>query len=144
MKTQPEIDATFVAVIRDEDGVRTRAFVTVEAKQVDERILEHQIREQVSTAFETTALLTGEDAISLVIPIVIKLVKSVDQIDPTRRCIYIAQYRPITRNDFETVFNRLPSEVPLSIQSSGLYKPHPPITGISAKPKSRPGKKVKP
>ena len=50
------------------DRIIIRAYVTIEAKQLGERILEHQIR----VAFSMTASLTGDEAIDAVLPLVIK------------------------------------------------------------------------
>lgn len=136
VKTQPEIDATFVAVISSTMGERIRAYVTVEAKQFGERILEHQIREQIRIAFKLTAALSGEDSIDAVLPIVVKVVGDhpASSMEAERRYIYIAQFEIIARKDFEAHYFNALHEIPLVIQSASLYEPHPPIAGISAKP----------
>jgi hypothetical protein len=58
-----EIDALFLAICRDEAQER-RVLVTCEAKQARERILEQQIIEQISAAFDT-AEVDGVAAVGL-------------------------------------------------------------------------------
>ena len=147
VKTQPEIDATFVATIQPKTGSRRRAYVTVEAKQYGERILEHQIREQVKVAFAITAQLEAEDErIDSVIPIVLKVVAMPDAAttaEKKERYIYIAQFNEILRDPFRATYASALHEMPLTIQSSALYRPFPPIAGISPKPpkaRSRPAR----
>jgi len=146
VKTQPEIDATFVASLLPLEDRRVRAYVTVEAKQIGERILEHQIREQIKVAFAFTAALTGTDSIDAIIPIILKVVRNPGTTDPLearRQFIYVAQFHAIYRSDFDIQFRNALHDMPLSIQSAALYEPHPPIAGISAKP-ARPKNTAKP
>lgn len=99
VKTQPEIDATFIATLRNSEQKKIRAYVTVEAKQIGERILEHQVREQVRVAFSFTSDLTGEDAIEAVLPIVIQVVRNPGEPDRDKRqYIYVAQFNAIGRD----------------------------------------------
>jgi hypothetical protein len=142
VKTQPEIDATFVATIRTAEGKRSRAYVTVEAKQIGERILEHQIREQVGIAFASTVSLSGEDAINAVLPIVVQVVNRSGETEKKaakrRQYVYIAQFELIKRPDFDAKYTEALHDLPLKIQSAALYEPYPSIAGISYKPvKSR-------
>jgi hypothetical protein len=58
-----EIDALFLAICRDDTRDR-RVLVTCEAKQARERILEQQIIEQISAAFDT-AEVEGVTAVGL-------------------------------------------------------------------------------
>lgn len=132
VKTQPEIDATFIATIEEASGPRTRAYVTVEAKQIGERILEHQVREQIGVAFTSTNELTGSDGIDVVLPMVIKVVK---EPDGPRHLIYILQFEVIPRKDFSAKYASALHDIPLKPQSACLYRPSPDIAGISAKPK---------
>ncbi|MEJ0077623.1 MAG: hypothetical protein WDO17_19760 [Alphaproteobacteria bacterium] len=142
VKTQPEIDATFIASIKDAEGNRLRAYVTVEAKQIGERILEHQIREQIKIAFALTNSLSGEDAIDAVLPIVLKVVRKTGSTDPAEakhQYIYIAQFEMVSRTDFVAAYASALHDLPLKIQSSALYQPYPPIEGISSKPRRAKG-----
>jgi hypothetical protein len=144
VKTQPEIDATFVATFQEEGSEKQRAYVTVEAKQASERILEHQIREQVKVAFYFTADLLGDDRVDVVIPIVIKVVPNPNIKLPKERLIYVAQFEKIERAKFNSEYIHSLHEMPLKIQSAGLYEPRPPISGISWRPsKKAPPKKAK-
>lgn len=159
VKTQPEIDATFVAGVKgkDDEGkdIEYRAYVTGEAKQIGERILEDQIREQVAKAFEITRELQGAEAIHAVIPVAFKVIRY--PIEPgavdSRRGIYLAQFKPIMRSEFDKKYGDKSKlhEMPLVLQSKAFYEPFPPIRGISYKnpvkpklPKAGKPKTVKP
>lgn len=150
VKTQPEIDATFVAnvVVGSATAAesRLRAYVTCEAKQHNERILEHQIKEQVGKAFELTALLEGENAIGAVIPTVFQVIDHVvtrsDGSASKVRGIYLAQFTMIRRSDFEARYKSSLHEMPLAIQSRAFYEPFPMIKGISKFTLPRPGPKA--
>ena len=136
VKTQPEIDATFVATVLSNTDERLRVYVTVEAKQFGERILEHQIREQIGIAFSSTEPLTGEDKIEAVLPLVLKVVEKPEPTDQRKtgsRCIYIAQFKMVEREDFEANYADKLHDLPLEIQSSGLYAAYPPISGMSTR-----------
>lgn len=146
VKTQPEIDATFVATVETRPDERSRAYVTVEAKQIGERILEHQVREQIGVAFSSTSALTGPDSIDIVLPMVIKVVK---EPNGTRNLIYILQFEAITRTEFNASYSTALHEIPLKPQSACLYEPMPGIAGITFKarkpalPRARPKAKRK-
>ncbi|MDW9463588.1 hypothetical protein GOA57_27445 [Sinorhizobium meliloti] len=136
VKTQPEIDATFIATLRTSEENSIRAYVTVEAKQIGERILEHQVREQVRVAFSFTSGLKGDDAIDAVLPIVIQVVrKPGDPIGANRQCIYVAQFNAIGRDEFVKNYSRALHDMPLTVQSAALYEAFPSISGISSRPK---------
>ncbi|WP_267553084.1 hypothetical protein [Rhizobium rhizogenes] len=136
VKTQPEIDATFIAALRTPEGERVRAYVTVEAKQIGERILEHQVREQVGVAFSFTSRLNGDDAIDAILPIVIQVVRKPGDLDGTGgQCVYVAQFNAIAREEFDKSYALALHDMPLTIQSAALYEAFPPISGISSKPK---------
>lgn len=135
VKTQPEIDATFIATLRNSEQKRIRAYVTVEAKQIGERILEHQVREQVRVAFSFTSGLTGEDAIDAVLPIIIQVVrKPGDTTGNNPQYIYVAQFNAIGRDEFVKNYSLALHDMPLTVQSAALYEAFPPISGISSKP----------
>lgn len=138
VKTQPEIDATFVANITDagKPNRKLRAYVTCEAKQFNERILEFQIREQVAKAFEITSALEGDEAIHTVIPTVFQVVKyPVQRPDGETvevRGIYVVQFNMFGRQEFDSKYSKNLHDMPLSVQSRALYEAWPPIRGISA------------
>lgn len=150
VKTQPEIDATFLATLRiagpDDTDREIRAYVTGEAKQIGERILEDQIREQVAMAFKLTSELAGADAIDAVMPFAFKVVRHLPEHHPPEQGIYVAQFAPILRDDFEMKYRDANlHEMPLTLETGAIYIPRPPIRGISFKkapkdPKPKPAK----
>lgn len=79
-----EIDALFLAICRDHDKER-HVLITCEAKQARERILEQQIIEQISAAFETTD-------VASVVPVGLRAVKNVG--------FYLVEFREATRDEF--------------------------------------------
>lgn len=149
VKTQPEIDATFIATLKrkTDDGRHVRAYVTCEAKQHNERILEDQIREQVRVAFRTTAELDGPEAIDAVIPLVFQIA-NYSKDGQTLRGIYVAQFEMMGRADFAAKYagDRLHTWE-LNVQSRAFYQPTPPIRGISyrnaPKVRAKPAPKVR-
>lgn len=146
VKTQPEIDATFLAeILVDNDDAeprRIRAYITGEAKQSNERILEDQLREQVAQAFSLTEELKGDEAVDAVMPMVFQAVSYPS--GPSNKGIYIVQFHLIMRDHFNDNFSgENLHEMPLVVQSRAFFTPHPPIQGISYKapPKRRRGSK---
>ena len=77
MKTQPEIDAVFLATFGKTEKLKSATdlymLVSCEAKQLGQRILEDQIREQVAKAMEITRKLKTPQ-IDAVKPMAIKVV----------------------------------------------------------------------
>lgn len=130
VKTQPEIDAVYVASISTTGG-DVRAMVTCEAKQYKERLLEDQIREQVSIAFETTKNLAGPDAIQAIVPLALQVVDSPFN-HGAPRLLYLMQFKPVSRklNDKKFQGKRL-YNMPLVLQSSAYYSFVPTVKGIS-------------
>lgn len=130
VKTQPEIDAIFVATVEDK-GKDIRLLVTCEAKQYGERILEDQIREQVAQAFATTKKVADAGRIDAVLPIVVKVVKyDVPQLGATRG-VYVAEFDMMDRESFEKAFSKSLHDMPLTITSRAFYHFQPPVRGIS-------------
>ncbi len=105
--------------------------VTCEAKQYKERLLEDQIREQVSIAFETTKNLTDPDAIQAIVPLALQVVDSPFNHAATR-LLYLMQFKPLSRklNDKKFQGKRL-YNMPLVLQSSAYYSFVPAVKGIS-------------
>ncbi|ULL01230.1 hypothetical protein [Bradyrhizobium sp. I71] len=120
-----EIDSLFLAHLRDHDGTLTKALVTCEAKQEGQRILDHQIIEQVVAASRSVRL-AGID-ISLIIPLAIKAM------DGSR--IYIAEFEPWTIAMSDLPEDQLPG---LNLASEALYNLIPPVPGIGHKNPKRP------
>lgn len=129
VKTQPEIDAIYVATIEVDDEIRV--LITCEAKQFGERLLEDQIREQVQQAFAVTSHLTGGDTIDAVIPLALKVVAHTVA-GKRVRGIYVVEFGMLTREDFNTNYqsNNL-HNMPLELQSRAFYRLSPDVQGIS-------------
>lgn len=139
VKTQPEIDATFFATLeaKTEKGEKPqRIYICCEAKQIGERILEDQIREQVKVAFAMTGRLDPLHAIDAVLPVVLKVVMHPTASSEAVRGIYVAQFETIYRADFDKIDQDKLHELSLRIQSRALHVPHPQLAGISYKPKN--------
>lgn len=121
-----EIDALFLAHCLGE-GRQFRALVTCEAKQRRERILEHQIVQQVKAAFEITAASrrtrAGRNAVEtsltndvdLIIPVGMRAVRGVG--------FYLVEFKPVTRAE-------APSLEQLEIAADAVYELKPPVPGI--------------
>lgn len=140
VKTQPEIDAVYVAAMRHK-GNELRALVTCEAKQYGERLLEDQIREQVAQGFNMTMSLTGADAIDAVLPIAMQVVPNPGG-KHLPRLIYLTEFKPITRKLFKRKFG--PSnlhELPLILRSSAYYLLTPGVRGVSCESQGKNGTK---
>jgi hypothetical protein len=120
-----EVDAVFVAVV-DKEGTRLRALITCEAKQASERILDHQIVEQVVAAnksMKAAGVLTD-----IIIPIAIQA-----SLDPPG-CIYLAEFEEWTPTQAEVNEDQLGS---LVLVAEGLYQLTPPVPGVGLKPPPR-------
>lgn len=141
VKTQPEIDTTFIATVNmpDDKGVVRdhRVYITGEAKQFGERILEDQIREQVAIAFSITKHLRKTEAVEAVLPFAFKVLQHRSKATggKPRRGIYVAQFKPIRRSQFEAAYAKRLHDMPLELASNAFYLPHPEISGISHAPK---------
>jgi hypothetical protein len=130
VKTQPEIDAVYVASLT-KGSKELRTLITCEAKQVGERLLEDQIREQVSVAFATTSTLKNDESIHAVLPIAIHVVKN-PLLKGGPNLLYFMQFRPITRQLYDEKIGKVNlHRMPLVLQSSALYSFAPQIRGIS-------------
>jgi hypothetical protein len=134
MKTQPEIDATYVMTLRDtKDGEDWNVFITCEAKQLGERLLEDQIRTQVARAMDETARFSAPK-IHAVKPIFIQVLERDGE-----RFIYIVEFEEFERGTFNNTWrNEKPPnderlyDMPLKRASDALYRLCPPIPGINA------------
>jgi hypothetical protein len=139
LKTQPEIDAVFLAsygASADLASVTTRyVLVTCEAKQIGQRILVDQIREQVAKAMELTTEIANPK-IASVKPMAINVVER--EFDGKSECaIHIVEFPEIGRQLFEDRWSPSGDEerlytMPLKDVSKTLYRIKPPIAGLNA------------
>ncbi len=132
VKTQPEIDAIFWALVRlAEQDTSLRSLVLLEAKQMKQRILEDQIREQAAKAFEFTRNRAGAGAIDAIIPVVVK-VDAVPIAGVLVRGIYVCEFQLLTREIFEENYlNDNLHEMPLVVAARAFYVLRPNVGGIS-------------
>ncbi len=139
MKTQPEIDAVYLvshgSARNISKGVDIFSLVTCEAKQLGERILEDQIREQVAEAFKQTKKLAQPD-INAVKPVAVQ-VRNVPASSGTIRGIYIVEFQRITRQVFEKHYSPDKSDperlyrMPLSPVSQAVHALSPAVRGVN-------------
>lgn len=129
VKTQPEIDAIFLATIRSGGEFRS-VLVVCEAKQYKERFLEDQLREQIQLAFRMTEKLEEVTRIDAVLPMAFGVFPLTAAKDPTQG-IYVAEFDIIWRKTFGHFSGDKLHELPLKLASSALYKLMPPVRGIS-------------
>lgn len=129
VKTQPEIDAVFVATYRTaQSGEHKNVFVTVEAKQRDERILVDQLREQVAKAFEITARLT-DPPVHAVKPMALQVVRQPHE-GVEESMIFVVEFEAVDRVRFDAQYSPRVNpeaiyEMELEQVSSALYRFEP-------------------
>jgi hypothetical protein len=140
MKTQPEIDAVFLASFAPPRELKPPSdlhiLVTCEAKQLDQRILEDQIKEQVAMAMEITRKLKTPK-VDAVKPMAIKVVNCKF---PTgnEQAIHIVEFDHIGRAQYEAEWANSSSDeerlysMPLTLVSDTIYRIMPPISGLNA------------
>lgn len=139
LKTQPEIDAVFLAsygASADLSSATERyVLVTCEAKQIGQRILVDQIREQVAKAIELTTEIENPK-IASVKPMAINVVER--EFGGKSECaIYIVEFPEIERLEFKNRWSPLVDEeqlytMPLKDISKAIYRIKPPIAGLNA------------
>ncbi|MEL6915883.1 MAG: hypothetical protein AAFP13_15420 [Pseudomonadota bacterium] len=139
MKTQPEIDAVYLvshgSTRNISKGVDRFSLVTCEAKQLGERILEDQIREQVAEAFKQTKKLAQPD-INAVKPMAVQ-VRNVPASSGTIRGIYIVEFQRIARQVFEKHYAPDKSDperlyrMPLRPVSQAVHALSPAVRGVN-------------
>jgi hypothetical protein len=132
IKTQPEIDAAFVATYHEDElpnSLQT-VFVTLEAKRRNERILLDQIREQVAKAFEITNHLE-DPPVDAVKPMALQVVRWPYQ-NRHEKMIFLVEFEHMERARFDSDFD--PVRYPLAIHemhleqvSCALYRAEPAI-----------------
>lgn len=117
-----EIDSLFLAVLADEEGARTNALVTCEAKQQKDPILADQIIQQIASAYASVSTLDLE--IGLVIPVAIKSLKG-------RGAIYVSEFETWTADEAKVSEN---DRKDLVVACAGTYVLKPPVPGIGHSP----------
>lgn len=124
-----EIDGLFRAIIENEDGRRSHVLVTCEAKQQGERILEHQIVEQIVAANKSVRASVPEEEleVAMIIPVAIKAI-------PPNGELYVAEFEPWLRSDAEADEANTKG---LELASEALYRLSPPVPGIGFNPRRR-------
>jgi hypothetical protein len=120
-----EVDGLFRAIV-ERNGQRQHVLITCEAKQQGERILEHQIVEQIGAAYASVRDSVPEEelTISAIVPVAIKAI-------PPHGDIYVVEFRAWSPADAEAEENAVRELVPAS---SGLYRLTPPVPGIGFQP----------
>lgn len=106
--SRSEIDALFLAVEQNENGVSQEVLVTCEAKGKNDDILEDQILEQVRAAF-------GFKLASGVLPMAVKAFAPSE--------IFVVEFGSLNEHQAETATS-------LRVQSTAIYELRPPIPGI--------------
>lgn len=120
-----EVDGLFRAIV-ERDGQRVHLLITCEAKQQGERILEHQIVEQVGAAYASVKDSVPEEelTISAIVPVAIKAI-------PPNGDVYVVEFEPWSPAEAEAEESAVKEMVPAS---AGLYRLIPPVPGIGFKP----------
>jgi hypothetical protein len=119
-----EIDSLFLAHLRDLEGQHKPALVTCEAKQERQRILEHQLVEQVVAA--SRSVRGAGLRVDMVVPIALKVI-------PGGR-IYFAEFEPWPVEETDLPEDALPD---VHLASEAVYELHPPVPGIGHNIKPR-------
>lgn len=142
MKTQPEIDATFIASYTNPEGGEKHILLTCEAKREKERLLEEQLRFQVRAGMKATFSFQNPP-VEGVKPIGVQLVQWRTELG-LEQLIYIVEFEAITREQYNAdCFNgrkkitqaSAPDEaaifaLKLEAVSRGLYRLRPSVAGI--------------
>lgn len=139
MKTQPEIDAVFLVSHGSSEsllkGIDIFSVVTCEAKQLGERILEDQIREQVAMAFKETRRMVRPE-ITAIKPMAVQM-RQVPVNGALERRIFVVEFQRIRRSMFDALYaptraqpERL-YDMPLRPVSTAFHVPTPPVRGIN-------------
>lgn len=139
MKTQPEIDAVYLATFGETEALESdtnqHMLISCEAKQLGQRILEDQIREQVAKAMEITRKLKSP-TIDAVKPMAIKVVQR-DFSTGREAAIYIVEFEQVDRAQFESQWANSSSEperlykMPLLLASDTIYRITPQVSGLN-------------
>jgi hypothetical protein len=118
-----EVDSLFRAVIERPDKSLGHALITCEAKQRNERVLEHQIVEQIVAACASVQRIEGFE-VDYIIPIAIKAI-------PPEGQVYLVEFKAWTPEAAALPEDQLPE---LAVESEALYSLVPPVPGVGANP----------
>jgi len=120
-----EVDGLFRAIV-EREGQREHLLITCEAKQQGERILEHQIVEQIVAAYASVRDSVPEEElkISAIVPVAIKAI-------PPHGDIYVVEFERWSPAEAEAEESAMKDLMPAS---AGLYRLSPPVPGIGFKP----------
>ncbi|MBV9932476.1 MAG: hypothetical protein JO013_16240 [Alphaproteobacteria bacterium] len=137
IKTQPEIDASFIASYTssdDEQILPDYTFITCEVKQRNERILPDQIREQIAKAFDITASLV-DPAIAYVKALAMKVVPVPAAVGQREFGVYVVEFNSIARDEFDQEYRNSPDpealyRMPLARCATTLFRLSPRIKAI--------------
>lgn len=142
MKTQPEIDATFIATYSTADGGEKHVLLTCEAKREKERLLEEQLRFQVRAGMKATFGFKNPP-IEGVKPVGIQLVERLTD-RGLEQLVYVVGFKTIERTTYEadcfpgrkvtkssTADDAAVFKLPLEAISRGLYRVRPAVAGVS-------------
>jgi hypothetical protein len=117
-----EIDGLFRAILEDAEGNVEHVLLTCEAKQKGERILDHQIIEQVVAVTKSVkASISDEEMpVRLIVPMAVKAIGDTGE-------VYVAEFEPWTLDEALVHEDQLKQ---LKLASEGLYRLKPPVPGI--------------
>jgi hypothetical protein len=120
-----EVDGLFRAIV-EVDGKRTHVLITCEAKQQGQRILEHQVVEQIAAAYKSVRESVPEEelAVSSVLPMAIKAI-------PPNGDIYVVEFDAWTPEEALAEESAIKE---LLVLSEAVYRLRPPVPGIGYKP----------
>lgn len=125
-----EIDSLFRGVLEGQDGEQSHLLLTCEAKQKGERIVDHQIIEQIVAAARSVQLkaIKEELDVQMIVPIAVKAVGDVGE-------IYVAEFEPWSIGE---ALEKEDTRKELTLATEALYALRPPVPGIGfAKPKAK-------
>lgn len=119
-----EVDGLFRATAQ-RGGKREHLLITCEAKQQGERILEHQIVEQIGAAYKSVRDSVREEELTIaaVVPVAIKAI-------PPHGDIYVVEFQPWSPSEAAAAESATKDLTPASV---GLYRLVPPVPGIGYK-----------
>ena len=140
MKTQPEIDAVFLASYGITASLQSaeNLYMTIccEAKQIRQRLLEDQLREQIAKTMNLTKTIVTPQ-IAAVKPIAIKVVEQTFADGVTENAIYVIEFAALLREDFDDNWAEQTDEqlysLPLDPVSRTIYRIIPHIAGLNAR-----------
>lgn len=117
-----EIDGLFRAILEYKTGDVDHILITCEAKQKGERILEHQIVEQIVAVSKSVKASISDEELPVrhIAPMAVKAIGD-------RGEVYVAEFEPWTLEEALVDESNLKE---LKLASEGLYRLVPPVPGI--------------